>query len=552
VQYSGVKPLSPRVLELLDSLKHPPAPLDRLTGRSNADLRVLADLQSHPEPAIAPYLLPYLVGPQKVVCATARVLARVIDSATPDDLLELDEVCRCASAYRAAWQTGWQSMTPVEASRYETLGADEWVVVGMASFHWNGFVREAAVTRLDLLDDRRVLPFLLIRLNDWVLPVAQRAAVAVERRIAREYAAAFLANLSIIERLASRKRRDHTRLLDHVRALLEQPEQRHLLIEGMRSPERRTRRFSVQLALQRVAEDTLDVVRLALADSDTVIRHHAVSRMSESLGDLDLSRVLPKALADPYSLVRREAVAVAASQRTDEAKAYLIDALLDPSETVRDVARFYLRRRGEMTDFAAEYRARLGNDAIPRTVAAALSGLGETGTREDVSVAVEYLRHARASVRRAAVRTIGILDGDAQLPILIQALRDPSVSVSRVARDQLYRRVNLVIAEVQDVFRSEAAPHVRRHALLLLSALGKWDSLPVLLEGVADANVEINTMARARLDAWIGAQNRSMAQPSDSQLQAIRLAFGRYETSLSRMAASEVTSLLRFWGRSAS
>ena len=51
-------------------------------------------------------------------------------------------------------------------------------------------------------------PFLLVRLNDWVPVIAQRARVAVERRILPTYAGAWLVWLPLLLRLGPRSRHD--------------------------------------------------------------------------------------------------------------------------------------------------------------------------------------------------------------------------------------------------------------------------------------------------------------------------------------------------------
>jgi HEAT repeat protein len=58
-------------------------------------------------------------------------------------------------------------------------------------------------------------------------------------------------------------------------------------------------------------------------------------------------------------------------------------------------------------------------------------------TEADLPVLVKALRDPKASIRRLAVVYLGMVGGDAVLPYLFEALRDESVSVRRTAGDTL-------------------------------------------------------------------------------------------------------------------
>lgn len=543
-----MKSLSQPAAVLVNELRRRPEFMERLTGRAKTDVALLNKLREHPEPAVVPYLLPFLFdAPRSVVASTAAVLARVLAVASADDLLDLDDAIRRASSYYAEpWTVGWAAMKPVDVSRFDFLGSTEAGAVGVVSFHASGYVREAAVTRLDTLAGGGELPFLLLRLNDWVTPVAARAQMAVEHRLVPEYAKGFLGHAPLIERLRLSRRRDHGILIGRVYALLQQPAQRDVLFAGLDAPDRFTRRLCFRLAWTLPGDERIDVVRRALSDPDTVIRLEGVREARGGVDSAEAARLLPIMLADPYPPVRREGLALAAERLPTEASTPLRAALLDANAVVREVARFYLRRRGEITDFAAVYRAHLRPDARPRELASALAGLGEVGARGDAERLLPFLGHARASVRRSAVHSLGVLDGDARPLALVQALRDPAGSVSRAARDQLRGRANRVVAEIHDVLRTSNR-HATRHALTLLWALGKWDSLPYLLEAAANRDAGIRSMASDGLDAWVVNQNRSRAQPTRAQIQAIRSALEAYHVAVERRIEVEIRSILKLW-----
>jgi HEAT repeat protein len=542
-----MKALSPRAAELLADLRGAPTFVEMLKGRDERDVAVLTRLASDPEPAIVRHLLPFLVGVRPpVMFAAADVVRRAIDVSSADDLLDLDEECRKAS-YGGEWGDDWARIKPIDVARFENLGTSEVAVVGVASFHANGYVREAAVSRLDAIERHAELPFLLIRINDWVEAVAARASAAIERRLVPAYAVPFLEQLPMIERLGLRQRRDNGEWIARVYDLLQRPEQREVLLRGLLSTDRQTRRLCFRLALPSAGDDRHAIVRRALAEVDTVIRLEAVGAVRRSGDPRELHELLPVLLADRYPRVRGDALLVAVDENAPDAVRYLSDALLDTNRVVREVARFYLKRSGAVGDFPAVYRAHLGSADSPRRIVAALAGLAESGSRADAEEILPYSNDRSPAVRRAAIRALSALDGDERLGVLVAALDDPSAGVSRAARDAMRRRVGRVAGDIRRVFAAGSHAHARRYALTLLADLGKWDTLPYLLEAAADTDEEIRDLAQKRLSLWITSQNSGMAPPTRTQLETIREALERHGDRIAAEVIAAVRGILRFW-----
>ena len=543
-----MKPLSPRAAELVNDLRCSPTFMERLSGRADTDETLLEELQRDAEPAVVPHLLPFLFSASRsVAIAAAGVATLAFERASAEELIELDQSGRRLSSYNAPWEEGWASLAPLQLSRFTAFGDSEVGVLGVASFHANGYVREAAVTRLAALESELALALLLLRLNDWVDPVASAARDAVQHRLAPRYAAAFMDQLPLLERLGVSRRRDHGPLIGRIRALLAQPEQRDVLRRGMESPDRRVRRHCFRLAWSDWADAGDELLRRALADPDPGVRVASVAEERRLRRTADLDSLLPVMLADPYPAVRREALALAVEQVSANADAFLRSSLLDRNQVVREVARFFLRRREGLTAFADIYRSYLAPDTPIPTLAAALAGLGETSTAVDAPAVLPYTVHPRTTVRRAAIRALGLLDGDGHAEHLLHALHDPSGSVSATARDQLRRRASGLQHAVAGAYRAGALPHARRHAFTLLSSLGKWERLPYLLEAAADPDLDLRRIAAERLDVWIATQNRTFSPPTPLQLRAIRLAYDAHHVAVERRVTDEVRAILRFW-----
>jgi hypothetical protein len=58
-------------------------------------------------------------------------------------------------------------------------------IAGILSMHANGYVRQFAVKALSKFTDGSEIPFLLLRLSDWVPQVSAEAVLSMQQRLTR-------------------------------------------------------------------------------------------------------------------------------------------------------------------------------------------------------------------------------------------------------------------------------------------------------------------------------------------------------------------------------
>jgi hypothetical protein len=119
---------------------------------------------------------------------------------------------------------------------------------------------------------RDLLPFLLLRLNDWVENVRRVALEAVEARLVPRYAEHFVRNLDLVTRLQQVTRTQHRSVIDGVLTILRLPQNRGAVREVARSRNRLQRRLGYQLLFEAPQNDAEDFFRDALRDIDPIIR----------------------------------------------------------------------------------------------------------------------------------------------------------------------------------------------------------------------------------------------------------------------------------------
>lgn len=481
-----------------------------------------------------PVLLKFaLAADRSIAFSAAKAMESVIRSCSAHQLAQLDLVVRK--------EVDWHSLgLQKDLTRLSSLTMS---VPQVVSFHPNGYMRQRATELLAGATDGSELPFLLLRLNDWVTEVRHVASKAVLERVRPEYAPHFAHCLPLIFRLKGQRREDHRQVVHSVIELLQSPSCRHALIDTLSSKDRAVRRFGFGLLVE-AAEAPAGLVERGLNSADEVVRLRAANFAKERLPQQMLEPMLPRILADRFTPVRREAVYGYVERLPQHAPDVLQALLLDRRTSMREIARFYLRQRREI-DYAAFYRTQLLN--APRELkAAAVAGLGETGTANNIGDIEPLLSDHDHRVRRAAIRALGRLDTEGHaVDHALQLLADPSPAVSKAARKVLLAHACMITPKALWRIFIESA-YARETVLSLIANLGWWDSAPLLLMA---AGIGGDSIPRKALDCfrrWRSHLNRLSARASQDQLRLLEQAFLDHHSMLDMDSQKDVEAHLAY------
>ena len=162
--------------------------LSRLAGRAPDRVDLITQLAEFGELEVIPYIFSLVVdGPGAVAAAAARAVAALMSDISSRQLLQLDLAIRQHSG--AWWSSAagfdYHLLSPAKVKRLIGHGEASTMLLGIASFTANGYVREAAIKKLAEIRTGRELPFLVVRINDWVPQVQSAAQDALEERLTR-------------------------------------------------------------------------------------------------------------------------------------------------------------------------------------------------------------------------------------------------------------------------------------------------------------------------------------------------------------------------------
>jgi HEAT repeat protein len=512
-----VKPVSPRTIELIESLSPPTGLLSRWLGRVEPPSSgVLDEIVSSGELEAALALLTLAVaGPTAYREPLLGAADRLVRAAPVGALVWLEQRARTLSEWR---REGWAWSHDVTPDRTRSLPANPASAAGIASVHNYGYVREAAVEVLSGSDDPLAVAFLLIRANDWVAPVRDAAARGIRAQLACRGAAPFIAFLELVDRLRKAGRNNLRPLADSILAALAAPEAAASLKAGCASDSRAVRRRCFEIAFEARTFDLRWLVPAGLRDPDGVVRILTAKGAAKALEWTDLEPFIPEMLSSTSPAARYSALDIVWKREGAASRELQERFALDPHPHVRGTARWFLKTIPDI-DSAAFYRSALARRLQTPELIGAIEGLGEVGNDDDADLVLPFLHHERARVRTAAVHALGSIGSKVHRESVIAALADPSPSVCRAARRLLLRGSPVDPDRLTFAALSSQYAHERRAAIELASVHDYWVAGTLLLRIASTRDPETASRASAALSIWETRFIRVFTKPTARQTE---------------------------------
>ncbi len=411
-------------------------------------------------------------------------------------------------------------------------------VTAVLSFHKNGFIREPAVKHLSACTTGAELPYLLMRLADWVPQVRGVAEHAVEQRIKSDYLHHFVNNIALLDRLKLKQRyhglAKRTALIEHITSCLLQPTNRQIFLDGLRHKDIQVRRTCLTFARNTSFVDLGDIVDLGVRDKDKTNRQIAIE-ISKRLPYLERLKLLNQLLSDPSALIRLESLRFLCNEHTDLSTSQVMTALLDRSAAVRLFARWKLKDLDSKIDFRQFYMEKIATSKNASEIAAAASGLEETGAPADVEKLIPLMLHPSVSVQKSAIRTLAKLDAKSYSDLFIQKLQSEASGISRAAADALVSLMHVVsVDELWTIFTTTSFMHVKRNLLRLIDHTSQWDRVGYFLLVASSDDSQIRNFAMDKLQSWYREFKTTYAytKPTAKQMQLLAMGMKTFPSEL--------------------
>ncbi|CAN5643676.1 hypothetical protein BH10CYA1_BH10CYA1_14090 [soil metagenome] len=517
------------LVEKLESLLCEPKPV--FGGRKKAvvarAVEIVKEIEKVGNWSSVPYLVQFILQPETEIAESAgRCVETLLRNIRPSLFPQLDERLRGGLYNLSERMRRWQALKSFEENKYIAKN-QRIVVTGIVSFHNDGFIRQTALKHLSEITSGAELPFLLIRLSDWVQQVRVIAINAVEQRVKPDYLQHFVHNIVLLDRIMQRQRlagvAQRTALIERIFNEILQPTNRKILLDGLQHKDFEVRRTCLKLLRSSSIPDLSEILDLTIHDKDKTNRQIAIE-LSNRLPFLERLKLLNQLLWDRSAFVRLESLRILCNEPTDSSTSQLMAALLDRSSAVREFARWKLTDLESRIDFRKFYLEQIANNENTNELANAALGLGEIGRSEDAQMLIPRMIHSSVTVRKSVIQTLARLDANHHSDLFIQQFQNEAPGISRVAANALRSTMDAITAEeLWTIFTTTPFLHVKRNVLRMFNETSKWDRIIYLLLIASGDNPRFRTIALSKLRSWHSefATTWAYTKPTVKQLELL-------------------------------
>lgn len=416
------------------------------------------------------FAMEYAGEPQKLV---AQYFNGLLDSVSMPQLWELEQQFRRIDwAYDGYnWSYDW-TQADISRGRFSRLSDREYeAVLKIGTFHANGYYRQKC---MEMLGARYgSLPFLFLRLNDWVEDIRKSAFALIKRRLLVCQTEELFLAVSCMEKVKRSGRRAQRDVIE-LEQLVEDWFAAHAHCLDLRAVKHCsivTRNAIYRMAYGKPVFRREQMEFLLRQEKSGYGKRLLIQGVLKHYGEdgSDTERYL----RDKSAAVRRCALEC----RYEKRKASwpgLVEMLLDKSSWIRSYAGDILSRH-EGISLRNFYREQL----MKGPSVAAVWGVGQYGNEEDAESILPFLEDGRDNLAAAAMTAAGNLKGEALSELYWCYLSDVRPSVAnRAYRNIRTWNIRYGAERLYEAYQQYSAAEAARYYILLLLLENSWKRLP--------------------------------------------------------------------------
>lgn len=458
-----------------------------------------------------------------------NLLSDTIDKLGAKSLILLDKIFRSTSSYD--WSYDWKSESINSLLTPNMSKSERITIIGLSTFHPNGYFREKALDELITIDSGKVLPFIIIRTNDWVPAIREKASKYLIDYINEENFVSIMENFTLLTHIKEYSRTNYKRFIEKIDVLINSEELKKEILNCGNFKDNYAREFCYIILIEKNLANSKEIINIILKEPISRIRGKAVDKILKTLSDEEVYSLKDILLNDKGCKVREVALIELYKRGYFNSTDNLEFALFDKYSSVRELTRFYMNKLG-FNDFVKLYKERLLNNSSDEI---ALLGLSEVATIKEVDILKNNLNCNKVRIIKKLLKCLANIDFNNCKFEVIDSLKDKRVGVSNEAKRILINNKDtLDIDSVYQIYKESNILTVERNAAIVLCNCSKWDSITFIMEICSSSNESILNIGINAINRWRITFNKSFTQPTSIQLEAIENSFNKYRRYLKK------------------
>lgn len=445
---------------------------------------------------------------------TIMVLTSIMKQLTNKNYICLDKMFREKTSMN--WSYDWKNQQ-IEQLFLPTTTIDEKILLtGLSSFHPNGYFREKAVDELIKYEGKEVISFLIIRSNDWVEVIRNKAVSELVKRINIDNFMHIIDNIYLIHHMKLYKRVELTPILKELDILFSNVTKEQLLL-GVRSKEVRTREYCLDTLVKRNLLNNNCMIDLILSEPIMIIRAKIMKKLINKLPRDIILNNKTRLLNDKGYMIRVLTITALFNNGYFLESSDLEFGLIDKYASVRDITRFYINKLTSY-NFIDFYSNALKKNITNESIL----GLTEVATINETDLLKTFLNTDKIYVYKAVLKTIATFDFSQCEKEVIESLGDKRIGISNEARRILiHNKGQFDCDNIYKLYHQSIINHIIKNAAIVLCNTPKWHAIKYIVEICSNENSDISEIGYQSFHRWKINFNLSFIPPTTQQINDI-------------------------------
>ena len=417
----------------------------------------------------------------------------------------------------------------------------------IASLSANGRQRESAIHELAATADTGALPFMLLRLNDWVQQVRAAAEHWFDTLGDRITMQNLVECLPIFVVLRERSQGAGSKRVAALLELIAKEASANEIVNALPKEDQQTRMLVLDLLKMKGLVEDSTALGLLINHRDPILAILLLNVFhAQSLGVPE--EIVNQALASPSAMLRRAVLYKLSAAQLEARKDLLRHFLTDNSRGVRQFAQFHLFRSSSKDAALAHYESILDQSgSTNRLISTAIKGFHESGGKWPAERYEFLAKHHSTRVRQTIMIAFASVRFEESLTWVQTELASPiDSSLKKTAYCLVRHHPHVVpLSSLREwALDNRRTDKERLRVLTLINCRGKWEQLPVLFQLLHASPNLFEHPVKMRLRSWLTGYNRSQTQPTKQQTQDAQRFFEKAASHFDDRIKREFNALL--------